>query len=624
MVFLGEAKDSEQRLSRWLREGARRLGTGAGAAQHWLRDLQDSLEPLAAWTTNNASARFISRSLRRRIIISNIAGLAFLVLGWTVLSQQNVWLIDAKRDALETQSRMIAAAIASSGKNTFAESADYDPDRLASIDADPFTFDEQAAFKDLDLSIRPERIAPVLAQVVKDTSTRARLYAADGTPLVDSDDFDLRHNPAAVASGSSDNPVIKPKNIWTRALSWRVQSPLTVYQDIEDINGFSFREVGEALRDGKSRALLLMTSSGEQVVAYATPIIRLGKIEGALMLSTRPGEIDDLLSEERLRIFALAILAFGATLVASLLLARTVAGPMQRLSAAAEQVSVDINASSHLPVFEGREDEIGQLARSFSKMTDSLRRRIEASEKFAADVAHELKNPLTAARSTAESLTYAKTDAQRDELVRTITSELQRLNRLITDVSNASRLDAELARQQTEVLDLRDIAQNVVATFRDLISEDPRNLKIEFVSTGAPGRSLILGHDGRIGQVLTNLIDNALSFSPTNGTVRVALTATGQGVRIAVEDQGPGIEPDKLETIFSRFYTYRPTEFSSRGSNSGLGLSISREIVKAHRGEIWAENKQEGGARFTVQFPAAQAPRKGASRTHSFSRNSRV
>lgn len=606
MAFLGEARSSNPRFARWVRvNGARAGGWVRRILERIASEVRDISEPLGSSLTNNAAARFISRSLRRRIIISNLAGLAFLIVGWMVLTQQNVWLIDAKRDALETQSRIIAAALASSGGSTFADSSEYDPDRLAITGSNAFNFDEQAAFNDLDLSIRPERITPVLAQVIKGTTTRARVYASDGTPIVDSDDFDLRPNPASFGPSTSESPVIKPKNFWTRALSWRVQSPLTVYQDISDINGMSFREVGAALREGSSNGLLLMTDQGEQVVAYATPIIRLGKVEGALMLSTKPREIDDLLFEERLRILGLAIIAFGATLVASMLLARTVAGPMRRLSEAAEHVSVDINASCHLPKFEGREDEIGQLARSFGKMTDSLRRRIEASEKFAADVAHELKNPLTAARSTAESLVYARTDAQRDELVRTISAELQRLNRLITDVSNASRLDAELARQQTRVVDLRDVVQGVVATFRDISSDDPRNLNIEFMSSAVFGSTLIVGHEGRIGQVLTNLLDNALSFSPSNGTVRVLLSSTDGHVRLTVEDEGPGIEPDKLETIFTRFYTYRPTEFASRGTNSGLGLSISREIVHAHRGKIWAENRSEGGSRFILELPKA-------------------
>ena len=224
-------------------------------------------------------------------------------------------------------------------------------------------------------------------------------------------------------------------------------------------------------------------------------------------------------------------------------------------------------------------------------MTASLYRRIEASEKFAADVAHELKNPLTAASSTAQSLTFARNDQERDQLVSQIRGELKRLNKLISDVSNASRLDAELALQQRQPVDVGEVLQNVVASFRDLVDGTGRKVELEVQADGADDL-LVLGQDGRLGQVATNLIDNALSFSPDEGTVRVKACRTGDIVEFTVEDEGPGVEPGKLETVFDRFYTYRPTANSSRGNNSGLGLSISREIVDAHEGRIWAENRQ--------------------------------
>jgi two-component system, OmpR family, sensor histidine kinase ChvG len=289
---------------------------------------------------------------------------------------------------------------------------------------------------------------------------------------------------------------------------------------------------------------------------------------------------------------------------------------MRELSKAAEHVSHNITARRELPEFPGRRDEVGQMATAFKAMTSALYRRIENSEKFAADVAHELKNPLTAARSTAESLTYAKTDAQRDQLVKQIQGEIQRLSGLITDVSNASRLDAELARQQTVPVDLSKVADTLVTTFRDILSEGTKNIELELEPSLSITPFTVEGHEGRLAQVATNLIDNALSFSPLSGTVVVRLRRLADEiVELAVEDQGPGIEEDKLETVFTRFYTYRPTAQSSRGRNSGLGLSISREIVLAHGGTVWAENRYADddpghtkrlGARFIVQFPATR------------------
>jgi two-component system sensor histidine kinase ChvG len=342
--------------------------------------------------------------------------------------------------------------------------------------------------------------------------------------------------------------------------------------------------------------MLLLNDKGEQIVSLAVPIRRFKTVQGVLLLSTRPGELDEILSEERSVILMLAAFALFASVVTSLLLARTVAGPMRRLSDAAEQASHNIAARSELPEYADRADEVGQMASAFRAMTKALYRRIEASEKFAADVAHELKNPLTAARSTAESLSFAKDEQQRNHLVEQIQSELKRLNRLITDVSNASRLDAELARQEMRPVDLKTVLQGIVTIFRDILGEDPR--RVELVVEDAPleGALAVNGDEGRIGQVLTNLVDNAISFSPKNGTVTVRARSAPPFVEIRVEDDGPGLPPDRLKIIFDRFYTDRPETEARDGKNSGLGLSISKEIIRAHGGLIFAENRFADGA----------------------------
>jgi two-component system sensor histidine kinase ChvG len=254
------------------------------------------------------------------------------------------------------------------------------------------------------------------------------------------------------------------------------------------------------------------------------------------------------------------------------------------------------------------------MAEAFAAMTSSLYRRIEASENFAADVAHELKNPLTAARSTAESLSYARTEEQREQLVQQIQLELKRLNRLISDVSNASRLDAELAFQETAPVELSSMLSGIVTTFGDIVDSETLQLKFEFDRAADPDLYVVEGHEGRLWQLVNNLLDNAVSFSPATGTVTIRVRRDKDHVEFTVEDEGPGIDADKLETIFKRFYTYRPTAAGSRGTNSGLGLSISRDIVVAHGGEIWAENRfpagasggaAPSGARFIVRLPAA-------------------
>jgi two-component system sensor histidine kinase ChvG len=583
-----------------LRDGLR---PGVGAARTAIARVFDAL-------TTSWLAREISRTIGRRIVAANVFGLLILLIGWLVLSQQNIWLIDAKRDALETQSRIMAVAVSSSARLRAEASGalqSFDPDRIAEAAIESLTAPPKS-LSALDFDLRPEAIAPVIAKLMEGTDMRARVYATDGASIVDSNDFIRPDGLLDPTREQEQNPYRKPKNFWTRFLKWRLASGLAVYQDLDGINGRSYPEVRQTLEDGKTRSMLLLPDSGEQIVAIVAPVVLGGKVSGVLMLSTAPGEIDDLLFSERLRVITFAILALIATVGASILLARMVGGPLKRLSEAADAVASDITASDKLPSFNDREDEVGQLSRSFDEMTLKLRRRLETSERFAADVAHELKNPLAAAKSMAEALQYARTDAQREECVEQINKELHRLNRLISDVSNAGRLDAELSLQETQDLDLVQVTNSVAGIFTDILSGDELGRTVRQVARIDTASADVRGHEGRLDQVFTNLVDNAVSFSPEGGTVTLRLTESETAYRVAVEDEGRGIAPDQLEMIFKRFYTFRPTEHSSRGNNSGLGLSITREIVEAHNGRIWAENRTgpDGavlGARFVVELP---------------------
>lgn len=569
--------------------------------------------PAGRWLRRQPLVRFVSASLTRRILVSNLIGLGMLLLGILYLSQHHAWLIDAKRDSLQAQGEIIAAAIAANA-TLETERIVLDPDKLPEAENARIPFRDDG-FAALELSIRPERIAPILRRLIQPTNTRARIYSRDGTLIVDSAMLLSRGQiirPEAEPAAAEGRP--KTKNFWTRLTHWLIDKELPVYREIGSAKGTAYPEVRMAL-SGTTTPMLLLNEKGEQIVSMAVPIQRMKTVQGVLLLSTRPGEIDEILADERSVILLLAAVALAATVFTSLLLARTVAGPMRRLSEAAEHVSGNVNARQDLPEYPDRTDEVGQMARAFRAMTAALCRRIEASEKFAADVAHELKNPLTAARSTAEALAYARTDEQRAELVHQIQGELRRLNRLITDVSSASRLDAELARQQTEPVPLLAIVESVAAIFRDKAETRGCSLQVILPENLNAQDYIVIGNDGRLAQVLTNLVDNAISFSPKGGHVGVTVSRLGGHVEIRVEDEGPGIEEDKLATIFERFYTYRPTAYASRGDNSGLGLSISREIVVAHGGQIWAENRFAGtgverrraGSRFVVRLPASAA-----------------
>ena len=560
-------------------------------------------------------ARFVTQNLTRRIVASNLIGFLLLIGGLLYLSQKHPWLIEAKSNSLKEQGEIIARVIASNA-TIENERIAIDPDRLPEIEGARIPF-RSDAFAALELSIRPERITPLLRRLMQQTNNRARIYGRDGTLIVDTAMF--------LSKGQVLQPPVntegraKTRNFWTRLTQWLKGSDLSVYREIGTANGLAYPEVRDAIGAARSRDMLLLTEEGELMVSVTVPIQRAGAVHGALLLSTRPGEIDEIVADERNAILTLAAVALLGMIAAALMLARTVAGPMTRLSAAAEHASTNIRAARELPTFPDRKDEIGQMATAFRSMTGALYRRIEASEKFAADVSHELKNPLTAARSTAESLGYAKSDEQRHHLVTQIQGELKRLNRLITDVSNASRLDAELALQQSEPVDVSAILGGIVATFQDLLADGSKRIVLVIGRREGRDTFVVGGNEGRLAQVITNLVDNAISFSPEAGCITVEVTRAGGRIEFSVRDQGPGIDEENLEKVFERFYTYRPTAESSRGNNSGLGLSISREILAAHGGQIWAENLYDGtgadarkrvGAVFKVSLPAAAAGRR--------------
>src|SRR5690606_12011037 len=262
----------------------------------------------------------------------------------------------------------------------------------------------------------------------------------------------------------------------------------------------------------------------------------------ALLLSTMPGDIDQIVDQERWSILRVALVAIGVTGVLSALMAGTIAGPIRRLSSAAERVQTSMTARAEIPDYTDRTDEIGHLSGSLRAMTNALYNRIEAIERFAADVAHELKIPLTSLRSAVETLPLAKNDADRQRLAEIIQHDVRRLDRLISDISNASRIDAELARENTEAVDVARLAEAIVSIQADLAAN--RDVKVVLDKPKGTGRAEVRGHDTRLAQVFTNLIDNAVSFSPEGGTVTVSVAIEGESVVVRIRDEGPGVPED--------------------------------------------------------------------------------
>lgn len=560
-----------------------------------------AIEGAHGWLLPRAKAQplwqFFTGTLSRRIFTANFVGLIILLSGFGLLTFQHTWLIDAKAESLRTQARMIAVAVASNAKME-TETMVIDPDRMADVDRNYPNWRDESLDR-LALEIPPERVAPIIRKLIQPGDVRVRIYNRDSVKLIDSDGMSSANlverapQPDAAAAGVATESE-KLRNAWTRFNAWMMRSPLQVYREIGSGKVTDYPEVQQAL-SGQVTSVLLLNNKGEQIISVFAPIQRLKAIPAFVWLTTRPGDLESILWRERRPFFAFSLVGLLATLFASIMLNRTIGGPMKQLATAAEHVSRNITARHEIPELTGRRDEVGEMAIAYRKMTAALYRRIEASDRFAQDVAHELKNPVAAARSTAESMGYAKTDQKRDELVRQIQGELKRLNRLISDVSNASRLDAELALQETEPVDVAVVATNITDVFRD-IQKGRDDVPCSVVLTVAPenappGTFVIDAHEGRLGQVLTNLVDNALSFSPPEGCVTVAVLAEPHEIIVRVDDEGPGIPPNKLDDVFKRFYSDRPQSDRSNAKNSGLGLSITREIVEAHGGSVHAENR---------------------------------
>ena len=545
-----------------------------------------------------------SSSLTRRIIFLNLASLVALVLGILYLSQFRAGLIDARRESLLVQGEIIAAAIAASSTTADPDNTQIDLERLLDLQAGE-TYKPQDEAQ-LDFPIDPERVAPVLRRLVSPTNTRARIYDRDGTLLLDS-----RTIYDVILFDLPPPDEERPNYFQRRYLAlrrWIAKGDLPSYRELTG-NGKGYDEVGQALNDLKASNVRI-NERAEVIVSVAVPVKRSRAVRGALMLQTQGADIDEIVTEERLAIFKVFMVAAGVMVVLSFVLAGTIGGPMRRLAESAQVVRRRVRSRGEIADYTSRRDEIGHLSGSLRSMTSALYRRIEAIESFAADVAHELKNPLTSLRSAVETLPLAKSEASRARLLEVIQHDVKRLDRLISDISDASRLDAEMQRQDAEPVDLRKLLTTVVSVANDVPREDGTVVTLTFEGSG--GFS-VTGHDSRLGQVINNLIDNARSFSPQGATVRVTCRRLRADINIVVDDDGPGIYPEAMEKIFDRFYTYRPHQ--DFGQNSGLGLSISKQILEAHDGNLWAENRtgaQEGseppkvlGARFTVRLPAA-------------------
>jgi two-component system, OmpR family, sensor histidine kinase ChvG len=525
--------------------------------------------------------------LTLRILAINVLALALLLAGLLYLDQYREGLLEAKIDALATNGTIIAGAL--------GEAAGNDARGLPVLN--------------------PRGARTMVRRLVSLTGARARLFDDQGHILADS--RVLISAGREVTARPLETDQADAKSLHRRFGDWlghvfHRRHDLPPYKDNDRQSADNFEEARDALQGeaGQSRRV---TDDGEVIVSVAIPVQSFKKILGALMLSAGTADVERLVAEARLAILGVFVVALGVTVLLSLYLAASIVRPLHHLAEAAETVRQHPGQRESIPDLRRRGDEIGDLSGALWEMTTALYQRLDAIEGFAADVAHEIRNPLTSIKSAVEVLEMSKDEDAQARLLAIINDDIRRLDRLIGDISDASRLDAELARSEPQPLDLIALCETLIDMARttsdsnvgpifELVIEN--ELGIEATKNGA---LIVPGMADRLGQVVRNLLDNATSFSPPQGLVRIRVIDAGSEAKLIVEDEGPGIPVGKFDAVFERFYSERPAG-EDFGVHSGLGLSISQQIVLAHDGSIIASNRtgDDGavsGARFEVRLP---------------------
>jgi two-component system sensor histidine kinase ChvG len=504
-------------------------------------------------------------SLRSRIFAVNIFAVIVLALMLLYIDTVRTRLLDERTAELARQASVIAGF-----------SADLPPDRLVS-------------------SIERRNF---------ERGTRIRLYDGDDRLLADN------WRGKAVKRFVLDDPAT---DTWRRRSAKFIDRalevvgsfrPLPAYVEAETDNGAQWQEVAAA-RTGTIETRLRRAEDGNFVLTAAAPQpaadASKGKAVAVAHLTDSAADLTSILRAERLTSFWLLLGVTGLTLMLSFYLARTIVRPLRMLAIAAHRVRLGRSREVVVPRLPERRDEIGALARALSDMSIALRLRIDATEAFAADVAHELKNPLASMRSAVDTLEAVEAPELKHRLLAVIRDDVARLDRLITGISEASRLDAELSRSRFEQVDAGALCAGLVAAYRT--ANPVADVRIEYLPPLA-GAARVLGDPARLAQVMRNLIDNAISFSPRPGMVIVSAETAPGRVFLKVEDQGPGVPVENRRDVFKRFYSQRPAD-EDFGRHSGLGLSIAGSIVEAHGGSIRVDDGAVGGAVFSVELPAA-------------------
>ena len=499
-------------------------------------------------------------SLRQRILAVNIFAVAILAGGLFYLDSFRTRLTDARIEQAQSEAVMIAHMLA---------------------------------------AVPPEAREPILIRLGRDSNTRLRLYAPDGRRLADSWNG---VPPTYTLRDPNIEPWYRDVAVWLDNAFDRVvgaPAPPDYVPRASDTLA-DWPEAQAALSSGAPQRLLRRAPDGTPFIAAAQRVDSSDR--PVLLLTVNARDVRRVVRAERFNLALILVATLIVSILLSRFLARTIANPLRRLAHAAHRVRRGSAREVDVPTLPLRTDEIGQLARALHDMTQSLRQRIDATDAFAADVTHELKNPLASLRSAVDTLDRVDDPAVRAKLLDVVRQDVRRLDRLVVEVAEASRLDAELSRARFELIDLGKMIEAIVPVWEERAG---KRAEIAFARPRV-GTATMMGDESRLARLLDNLVDNAISFSPPGGLVEIGAARLGDEVQIWVQDDGPGVPVEAREAIFNRFHSIRPEE--DFGRHSGLGLAIARAIVDAHDGRIEVEDRQDGrtGARFVVRFSGAQ------------------
>ncbi|MBN8814815.1 MAG: sensor N-terminal transmembrane domain-containing protein [Sphingomonas sp.] len=496
-----------------------------------------------------------SLSLTTRILALNIFALALLAGGFFYLDSYRSRILDSRSAQASREARLIAAAMTASS---------------------------------------PDHRAALALQLARDTGARVRWFKPDGTLAGDTRAMGLR-NVQLIDPTTQD---------WGQQAGRFLDAVIDTVVNSPRAPLYRERQAGTEWPDVRTARTTQTASATVWRAPDRTPVITAAAALGdseVVMTTVNARDITQTVRSERLRLSIVLAIVTLLSIFLSLFLARTIVRPLRRLARAAVRVRLGRAREVVVPRLPSRRDEIGSLARALSDMSQALRARIDATEAFAADVAHEMKNPLASMRSALEGLGSVKDPELRERLLAILRDDVQRLDRLITDIAEASRLDAQLSRAKFDAVDVPAMIAGLIAQRSDRGIE--RGVQLRF-DDRTSGGGTVMGEGARLERVVENLFENGISFSPDNGLIIVSATIEQRELVVRVEDEGPGVPAEARESIFQRFQSIRP-ENEEFGKHSGLGLAIARTIVEGHQGTIVVESREDrlSGARFVVRLP---------------------